>query len=164
MTRVVLLFALLATVGCKEIDTAVANDDGTGLSATFDADELVIVNNAGERLDFDIYLAVTRDQQTQGLMHVRDLPERTGMLFVYDRPGIRSMWMKNTYIPLDLLFIDASGQVSSIIHNATPLTLASRSSTAPVQYVLELNGGSAIRFNLGSDSRIIWGGEDALSE
>lgn len=165
MTRVALLFAFLALAGCKETGTATtAPDDGTGLGDTFDYDQLVIVNDAGERLDFDIYLALTRSQQSQGLMHVRQLPERTGMLFVYAEPGIRSMWMKNTYIPLDLIFIRSDGAVSSIVYNATPLTLASRSSTEPVQYVLELKAGSAIRFNIGTDSRIIWGGDDALSE
>ena len=65
---------------------------------------------------------------------------------------------------LDLIFIRADGTVSSIIYNATPLTLASRSSTEPVKFVLELKGGSSIRFNIGTDSHIVWGGDDALSE
>lgn len=166
MKRIALLFIILALAGCKETgaETTTPPDDGTGLGDTFDFDRLVIVNDTGKRLDFDIYLALTRSQQSQGLMHIRQLPERTGMLFVYDEPGIRSMWMKNTYIPLDLIFIGADGKVSSIVYNATPLTLASRSSTEPVQYVLELKGGSAIRFDIGTDSHIIWGGDDALLE
>lgn len=164
MKRIAAITIMLLMLGCKEVQTSAVPDDGTGLGERFDASSLSIVNDAGENLDFDIYLAHSPDQQQRGLMHVRKMPVTTGMLFVYERPGIRSMWMKNTYIPLDLLFIDANGKVSSIVHNATPLSLASRSSTEPVKYVLELNGGSAIRFGIGTSSRIIWEGDDALSE
>ncbi len=58
-------------------------------------------------------------------MFVRELPEMTGMLFVYDDAGMRSMWMKNTYIPLDIVFARADGTVSSVIHNTEPLSLRS---------------------------------------
>lgn len=166
MTRVALLIALLAVFGCKEAGTpaTVAPNDGTGLGETFAYDSLVIENEAGERLNFDVYLALTPEQQRRGLMFIRHLPERTGMLFVYDEPRILSIWMKNTYIPLDLLFVDADGRVESIVHNATPLSLDSRPSKWPAKYVLELNGGSAIRFNIGTRSRLIWEGDDALNK
>jgi len=166
MTRVALLIVILATFGCKEAETpaSIAPDDGTGLGATFAYDSIEIQNEVGERLAFDVYLALTPEQQRRGLMFIRSLPERTGMLFVYEKPRTLSIWMKNTYIPLDLLFIDANGRVESIVHNATPLSLESRPSKGPAKYVLELNGGSAIKFNIGTNSQVIWAGDDALGE
>jgi len=65
------------------------------------------------------------------------------------------MWMKNTYIPLDMVFMRSNGSVSSVIHRAEPHTLLSRASIEPVRYVLELNAGTARRMGIGSRSRII---------
>jgi uncharacterized membrane protein (UPF0127 family) len=84
------------------------------------------------------------------------MPERTGMLFIYADEDIHSMWMKNTYIPLDMVFVRGDGSVSSIITDTVPLTLKSQASREPVQYVLELNAGSARRFGIGQSSRINW--------
>ena len=92
----------------------------------------------------------------RGLMHVRSLPEFTGMIFIYRQAGIRSMWMKNTYIPLDMLFIRGDGSVASVIENTTPLSLESRRSAEPVNFVLELNGGMAARLDIGEQSRIVF--------
>jgi len=117
---------------------------------------LEIVNNDGESLEFDVYLAQKSEQQRRGLMFVRNMPERTGMLFIYDGDEIRSMWMKNTYIPLDIVFARSDGTVSSINHDTVPLTLNSQASTEPVRYVLELNGGTTRRLGIGRNSRLIW--------
>ena len=78
------------------------------------------------------------------------------MLFLYDQEDIRSMWMKNTYISLDIIFALDDGSISSVIPDAVPLSLASLASKEPVQYVLELNAGAARRFGIGQGSRIIW--------
>ena len=83
------------------------------------------------------------------------MPERTGMLFVYDEDGFHSMWMKNTYIPLDMIFAHADGSVSSVITDTVPLTLNSNASVEPVRYVLELNAGVARRLNIGRRSRLV---------
>jgi len=89
-------------------------------------------------------------------MFVRDLPERTGMLFVYDEAAVRSMWMKNTYISLDMVFAHADGTVSSVIHDTEPRSLRSLSAIEPVNFVLELNAGVARRLGIGPGSRLIW--------
>lgn len=128
----------------------------SGLDALFERDELVIVNNDGSRHTFDVYLAIDPEQQRRGLMFVRNLPERTGMLFVYDDADIHSMWMKNTYISLDMVFARADGTVSSVITDTEPRSLRSLSSIEPVNYVLELNAGIARRYNIGAGSRLIW--------
>lgn len=125
------------------------------LDGVFEFTTLEIVNDAGELLAFDVYLAQDFEQQRRGLMFVRSMPERTGMLFIYESDDIRSMWMKNTYIPLDMVFARSDGSVSSVIHRAEPHTLASRASIEPVRYVLELNAGAARRLGIGNRSRII---------
>jgi len=125
------------------------NDD---LDAAFD--KAILVISAGEHAcyAFDIYLALDRKQQMRGLMHVRHMPEFTGMLFVYRDANIHSMWMKNTFIPLDMLFIRADGTVSSIETDTVPQSLKSVSSIEPVNFVLELNAGVTERLHINTDS------------
>jgi hypothetical protein len=127
-----------------------------GLDAMFDFDEVVIVANDGSHHTFDVYVAIKHEQQRRGLMFVRDLPERTGMLFVYDDAAVRSMWMKNTYISLDMVFARDDGTVSSVIHDTEPRSLHSLSAIEPVNFVLELNAGVARRLGIGPGSRLIW--------
>ena len=90
---------------------------------------------------FDLWLADTDARQHQGLMFVRDLPASQGMLFVNRVPRPMSMWMKNTYIPLDLLFVDSRGRILRIFANTTPHSLDLLADRAPVRAVLELRGG-----------------------
>jgi uncharacterized membrane protein (UPF0127 family) len=92
---------------------------------------------------FNIWLADTAPRQQQGLMFVRELPADQGMLFVNDPPRPASFWMKNTYIPLDMIFLHSSGQVACIIEGAAPLTLEPRPCDKLSRYVLELNAGTA---------------------
>lgn len=149
----ILTFAMLASA-CKDQPEGTAPKIAS-LDEFFERDELVILNDDGDRLSFDIYLATSFEQQRRGLMFVRDLPEKTGMLFVYDDDSMRSMWMKNTYIPLDIVFARRDGSVSSVIHDTEPLSLQSLSSIEPVTYVLELNAGVARRYKIGAASQLI---------
>jgi uncharacterized membrane protein (UPF0127 family) len=132
------------------------NSDGD-LDAAFAKDVLIIEASAFACYRFDIYLAVEREQTRRGLMFVREMPLMTGMLFVYDRDSVYSMWMKNTLIPLDMVFVHSNGDVSSIIRDTEPHSLKSQGSTEAVRYVLELNAGVTERFSIDSDSRLIWG-------
>ena len=126
------------------------------LDGDFDFGTLSIINDSGERLEFDVYVAREFEQHKRGLMFVRSMPETTGMLFIYDDDSIRSIWMKNTYIPLDILFARSDGTVVSIDRDAVPLTLNSRASAEPARYVLELNAGTTRRMGIGHQSRIVW--------
>jgi uncharacterized membrane protein (UPF0127 family) len=99
-------------------------------------------------LSFDVWLADTPARQAQGLMFVRSLPEQRGMLFVYQSPKTITMWMKNTYIPLDMVFIDDRGRIQSIVEKATPHSLATISSGKPALAILEIGGGEAKRLGL----------------
>jgi uncharacterized membrane protein (UPF0127 family) len=153
----------LSTIACKEpVDEK--STATNGLADAFQSDSLTIESDDGKFFEFDIYLALDHEQQRRGLMFVRSMPETTGMLFVYDQPAIRSIWMKNTFVPLDLLFADQDGRITTIVHDARPLSLNSRSSTQPVVYVLELNAGTARRLNIGHNSRIIWEQKAARSD
>ena len=91
-------------------------------------------------------------------MHVRSLPETTGMLFLYDYDARLSMWMKNTFIPLDIVFVRADGTVSSLAYNTEPQSLKSIAALEPVRYVLELNAGVAEKLSIDKYSRIEWDG------
>lgn len=160
--RLAALAAIAMAFGCSP-QPAAKTASATGLDATFQRDELVIVTSDGSRHEFDIYLATDFEQQQRGLMFVRSLPERTGMLFVYDNADIHSMWMKNTYISLDIVFARGDGTVSSVIHNTEPLSLQSLSSIEPVNYVLELNAGVARRYNITTGSRLVWAGNQSTA-
>ena len=117
---------------------------------------MIIESDDGLQHEFEIYLAIDIEQQRRGLMFVRKMPQNMGMLFVYEDTKHHSMWMKNTYLPLDMIFARRDGSVSSVIHDTRPLSLDSQGSTEPVNFVLELNAGTARRLNIGSKSRIIW--------
>lgn len=156
--RIAALLSCLALAACSP-QPAVVEGTVPELDGVFDFDTLRIVNDAGETLRFDIYLATNSEQRRRGLMYVRHMPETTGMLFIYDSDDYYSMWMKNTYIPLDMVFARADGTVSSIITDTVPSTLTSNASTEPVRYVLELNGGTTRRLGIGKRSRLLWGND-----
>jgi len=88
-----------------------------------------------------IYLADSKPQQAQGLMRIEQLDEYEGMLFRYREPAIITMWMKNTYIPLDMVFIQQDGRVATIVPHTVPMSTTRISSDKPVTMVLELNAG-----------------------
>jgi uncharacterized membrane protein (UPF0127 family) len=99
-------------------------------------------------LSFDIWVADTPQRMSQGLMFVRSLPAQRGMLFVHETPKPVSMWMKNTYIPLDMVFIDARGRIQQIVAQTTPHSLDIIRSKDPALAVLEIGGGEAQRLGL----------------
>ena len=116
--------------------------------AGFETGSLAIVTGAG-RHQFNVELAMTPGQRSQGLMYRREMASDAGMLFDFGaRPDRASMWMKNTYIPLDMLFIKPDGKIESIAERTVPHSLEALSSRGPVRYVLELNGGTTARLGI----------------
>jgi len=150
---IISVFAALPAFGQGETE---AGD----LLSTFDRGTIIIEAERDACYRFDVYLATSREQQIRGLMHVRQMPGFTGMLFGYSTPNMRSMWMKNTYISLDILFIRNDGTISNIEANTEPLSLKSISSTEPVSYVLELNAGVTARLHIDSNSLVHLSGND----
>tara|TARA_B100001564_G_scaffold343279_1_gene339699 strand:+ start:288 stop:749 length:462 start_codon:yes stop_codon:yes gene_type:complete len=105
-------------------------------------------------LSFTVKLAETEAQRRHGLMFTPYLPERHGMLFVFDTDAPRQFWMKNTQIPLDMLFFTSNGRLVNIVHSAVPLSLTARNSLGPARYVLELNGGAAAEIGIQADAQL----------
>lgn len=122
--------------------------------ASYPQGSLEIETRSG-RHKFEIWIADTPDRQRQGLMYVRDLPANQGMLFVNDSSRVSSFWMKNTYIPLDMLFIDARGKIVAIFANTTPLSLDPVGPMTPVLGILELRGGESARRGIRKGDRVI---------
>ena len=120
----------------------------------FATDRLSIETADGRSLDFEVELALTAEQRAQGLMFRRDLPDMGGMLFVYDKDWDISMWMKNTVIPLDMLFIKRDGRIVAIAERAVPFSLETISSGQPASGVLEINGGAAARLGIHPGDRV----------
>tara|TARA_Y100001949_G_scaffold174558_1_gene182266 strand:+ start:1662 stop:2147 length:486 start_codon:yes stop_codon:yes gene_type:complete len=103
-----------------------------------------------------IWIAHSIKEKARGLMYVRNMPEQSGMLFVYTESDQRSMWMKNTYIPLDIIFIKNSETISSIARNTEPLSLKNIRSTEPVNYVLEINAGMTKKMGIVPNDKVFW--------
>jgi uncharacterized membrane protein (UPF0127 family) len=123
--------------------------------SAFPSAKLEIAEGKKVRHTFDVWLADTPARQAQGLMFVRSLPPARGMLFVHPAPRPISMWMKNTYIPLDMVFIDGLGRIQQIIANTKPHSLDLVRSTGPALAVLELAGGEARRLGLKPGQQVI---------
>jgi uncharacterized protein len=115
--------------------------------ASFTKSELTI-ETAGGKHHFAIEEAKTEAQMEQGLMYRRSMAPDAGMLFEYQQPQIMTFWMKNTLIPLDMLFIAADGTIADIHERAVPLLLDPINSAVPVLGVLELNGGTVARLGI----------------
>ena len=116
-------------------------------SVSFERTEIFIETKSGQHR-FAVEFAHTPEQLSFGLMFRRALPRDAGMLFNYARPQKVAMWMKNTLIPLDMLFIDTSGRIVHIRQRAVPGSLEAISSKVPVRGVLELNGGTVSRLGI----------------
>lgn len=103
---------------------------------------------------FSVELADDPVERSNGLMHREKLAMSAGMLFIYETPQQARFWMKNTLIPLDMIFIDGTGVVTAVHHNAIPLDLTSIDGGSGVIGVLEINGGLAKSLGIGVGSQI----------
>jgi uncharacterized membrane protein (UPF0127 family) len=123
--------------------------------AQFPTAPLTIVTASGPH-KFTVELATSPTQMEQGLMFRRSMAPDAGMLFDYKAPSMAMMWMKNTLIPLDMLFVDAEGRIVNIHERAVPGSLATIAAAAPARAVIELNGGTAARLGIRPGDRVIF--------
>jgi uncharacterized membrane protein (UPF0127 family) len=105
---------------------------------------------------FTVEVARTPEEQARGLMYRRSLADDRGMVFPYDPPRAVGFWMKNTYIPLDIIFIRPNGRIARIAANTTPLSLEPVSSVEPVSTVLEIRGGRAAELGIREGDLVSW--------
>jgi uncharacterized protein len=120
----------------------------------FATSELTIISATG-RHRFKVELAETPAQMTQGLMFRTSLAPDAGMLFDYKEPTAATMWMSNTLIPLDMLFVDAHGRIVNIHERAVPQSLDIIAAAAPVRAVIELNGGTTSRLAIEPGDQVV---------
>ena len=116
------------------------------------------IRTQGRDLRFTVELALTPAQMQQGLMYRRNLASDAGMLFLHPQEQELAMWMANTLIPLDMLFIKADGRIHRIQERAVPLSETTISSGGRVKAVLELQGGSAARLGIKPGDLVVYPG------
>jgi len=155
--------ALISPLGCQRLWPLVRLVTLVGLVValaaassppTFERDRLTIESAAG-RFEFQVELATTPDQRAYGLMFRENLPDDHGMLFDFGQPQPVAMWMRNTYIPLDMVFIRADGRIGRIVHDARPLSDTVLDSGEPVRAVLELRGGVTAELGIQPGDRVV---------
>jgi uncharacterized membrane protein (UPF0127 family) len=108
----------------------------------------VTVDTGERKIPFRVELAITPQEHERGLMYRKHLDPDAGMLFISESPRRQVFWMKNTLIPLDMIFIGADWRIAGIVENAEPQTLSGREIAAPSQYVLEIGGGLSARHGI----------------
>ena len=114
-----------------------------GVSACQAEPKVAIATQDGKQVVFQVEVADTPSKREMGLQYRRDLGRDNGMIFLFPADAPLSFWMKNTPIPLDMIFINGERKIVCIVEQATPYTLAPRAVAAPSKYVLEINGGLA---------------------
>jgi hypothetical protein len=115
----------------------------------------LIVETAKGRFAFTVELARTWEQKTQGLQGRHRLASNAGMLFDYQPPQLTVMWMKNTYLALDIIFIAADGRIINIVQRTTPLSPAKIRSDRPARAVLEVNAGTVAWLGILPGNRVL---------
>ena len=137
MQKILKLFLLILII------TACSNNNSSN-EITFKKEAVVqIINSDGEELNFDVELADEPHKQAQGLMFRYKLEPNQGMFFIFKNNEQQSFWMKNTYLSLDIIFIDENFTIVQIHENAFPLSEEPILSDYPAKYVLEVLGGTA---------------------
>ncbi len=133
---------------------AFAGSGNAGDRPEFDRSGVEVVRADGKRVAFKVEVASTKEQQTYGLMFVRALPEDEGMIFTFHPPRETAFWMKNTYIPLDIIFVRPNWTVARIAKMARPQDMTPIYSGEPIRAVLEVNGGLAQKYGLAAGDKV----------
>jgi uncharacterized membrane protein (UPF0127 family) len=126
--------------------------------------QVVLMPPGRDPVTVRVEVARTEDERRRGLMFRKRMEQDAGMLFLFERPEQLTFWMRNTYIPLDMIFIAASMRVLGVVENAEPLTDASRSVEGQSQYVLEVNAGLSRRYGLTKGTAVRFEGVSQRSE
>jgi uncharacterized membrane protein (UPF0127 family) len=125
--------------------------------------KVTIATQEGRELTFQVEVADTPAKREQGLQYRRELALDRGMIFLFPTESEHSFWMKNTPIPLDMIFINREGKIIGIVEQATPFSTDSRSVPGASQFVLEINGGLAKRHGIRAGDTVRFHGLSAES-
>lgn len=146
---------LLALASVPLTARAQFQDDPKGPQPELPKEALTIVSGDGQRHAFNVEIAKDPQQQIVGLMFRKSVPPDGGMLFVWSAPEISHMWMKNTLVPLDMVFIRPDGVIDSIAENTVPHSLRDISSQGQVIATLELQGGITAKLGIAVGDRVL---------
>jgi uncharacterized membrane protein (UPF0127 family) len=154
-SRFTLALVLATLTACAP---AVAGDNGAASVEGASALQRVPleIQTAKKALRYEVEVAATPDEQARGLMFRTSLPSMGGMIFLMRTPDMATFWMKDTVIPLDMIFIRTDGTIARIAANAVPESLEVVSSGEPVSAVLEIIGGGAAAAGIAEGDRVIW--------
>jgi uncharacterized protein len=147
--------AWLCTLLLLSASAAAARDDVGELDRMFPKSTLQIATPDGQLHKFDIWVADNDPRRMRGLMFVEHLADDAGMLFIYPEPQSVAIWMKNTPLSLDILFVRADGRVHRIAENATPQSTDTIPSNGAVLAVIELKAGTAARMKIRPGAQVI---------
>jgi uncharacterized protein len=148
------LLSLCAPLAGARADPPAAADDQY-LDRLFKRSTLQIATPDARLHNLNVWIADDDARRARGLMFIEHLDEDAGMLFIYPQPQTISMWMKNTRIALDMVFVRADGRVESVVANTEPMSLKTIRSKGEVVAVIELNAGSAARMKIGPGAQVI---------
>jgi len=157
------VMALVAILFFNKINNENSNADIFGISSKInnkaqslsDFEQVVIKTKLGKEHIFKAVIADTPAKESKGLMFVKHLDINKAMLFEMGKSDITKFWMKNTFIPLDIIFIGSKGEIKKIEQNAEPLSLSVISSDVAVKAVLEINGGLTKKLGISKGDKII---------
>jgi uncharacterized membrane protein (UPF0127 family) len=158
MKRVVLFLAVGSLLLVLGIAGWRSNLNAPADAPVFPHDHLIIARADGKQFPFAIEVATTPAQHEYGLMHRHALAADAGMIFLYDPPDTVSMWMKDTPLPLDMLFVRADGTIEKIATHAVPFDVTPIEADEPVRAVIELNAGTADRLGLKTGDKVVYAG------
>ncbi len=148
---------LFLAAGLVAVPGPVRADDDTITAAqpSLAKQPLAIVDDKGQSHKFQVEMALTPHEQEVGLMFRKEVPADGGMLFVFPVQQEGQFWMKNTLVPLDMVFINADGTIRSISENTVPLSLGVDDSGGPILAVLELQGGLTEKLDISVGDKVI---------
>jgi hypothetical protein len=154
LTRPLAAALLLASNLLASLAGATGPGDSIIPLSAFPREPIVIETRSARRHTFEAWRAETDATRAQGLMYIRDLRPDQAMIFVYEPPQWVAMWMKNTLLPLDMLFVDAAGCVVKTVHEARPESLDRIAANALVALVVELKGGTTRTLGIEAGDRV----------
>jgi uncharacterized membrane protein (UPF0127 family) len=125
-----------------------------GVAACRAEPRVTIATRDGRQIGFAVEIADTPSKRALGLQYRNDLAPDRGMIFLFPVESIQSFWMKNTPLPLDMIFINRDLKIVGIVEQTVPFSLDSRSVNAPSQFVLEINGGLAKRHGMNAGDSV----------
>lgn len=121
----------------------------------FDREQLIVQTAAGNRITFTVEIADTNEQRQRGLMYRKEMAVDAGMIFDFGASKRVQMWMENTVLPLDMLFVDRAGTVRGVKHDAVPFSRDIIDSVGEVKYVVELNAGVAAKLGIKAGDTVL---------